>query len=131
MFYLNSLLDTGSDMNLLNKKLIPCKYWLPTNYYAIGVGNVSTDFDFEVPKGVLWFDQHALGMKFLLSYLPVDCILGTHFLVVVEPHGSSRTAGGHPSYSITIPSITKGYPPVKKILSFISKSQSNILFCSN
>ena len=60
MFYLNALLDTGSDMNLLNKNLIPCKYWLPSNYYAIGLGNVSTDFDFEVPKGVLWFDQYAL-----------------------------------------------------------------------
>jgi hypothetical protein len=25
-FFLNALLDTGSDMNLLNQNLIPCKY---------------------------------------------------------------------------------------------------------
>jgi hypothetical protein len=131
MFYLNALLDIGLDMNLLNKNLIPCKYWLPSNYSAIGLGNVSTDFDFEFPKGVLWFDQYALVMKFLLAYLPVDCILGTPFLAVVEPHGSARTAQGHPAYSITIPSITKGYPPVKKILSFISNPQSNSVFFSS
>jgi hypothetical protein len=118
-------------MNLLNKNFIPCKYWLPSNYSTIGLGNVSTDFDFEVPKGVLWFDQYALGMKFLLADLPIDCILGTHFLVVVEPHGSAKTTQGHPAYSITIPSITKGYPPIKKILSFISKPQSNIVFFSS
>jgi hypothetical protein len=90
MFYLNVFLDTGSDMNLLNKNLIPCKYCLPSNYSSIGLGNVSTDFDFEVPKGVLWFDQYALGMKFLLADLPVDCILGTPFLAIIEPHGSTR-----------------------------------------
>ena len=91
MFYLNALLDTGLDMNLLNKNLIPCKYWLPSNYPVIGLGNVSTDFDFEVPKGVLWFDQYALGMKFLLVDLPVDYILGTSFLATIETHGSART----------------------------------------
>ena len=105
MFYLNDFLDTRSDMNLLKKNLIPCKYWLPRNYSTIGLGNVSTNFDFEVPKGVLWFDQYALGMKFLLAYLPVDCILGTPFLVDVEPYGSASTAEGHPAYSIMIPTV--------------------------
>jgi hypothetical protein len=90
VFFLNALIDTGSDMNLLNKDLIPCKYWLPSTYSAIGLGNISTDFDFEVPKAVIWFDQYALGMKFLPADLPIDCILGTPFLAFVEPHGFAR-----------------------------------------
>lgn len=129
MFSLNALLDIGSDMNLLHKNLIPCKYWLPSNYSPIGLGNVSTDFDYEIPKGILWFDQNALGMKFLLADLPVDCILGTPFLVVVEPHGSAKTAKGHPTYFITMPRLGR-HPLVTKILDFISKQQSNIVYCS-
>jgi len=120
MFHLNALLDTGSDMNLLQKNLIPYKYWLPSNYSAIGLGNISTDFDYEIPKGILWFDEYALGMKFLLADLSVDCILRTPFLADVEPHGSAKNAKGHPAYYITMPRIGK-HPPVKKTLDFISK----------
>jgi len=116
-------------MNLLHKNLIPYKYWLPSNYSAIGLGNISTNFDYEIPKGILWFDQYALGMKFLLADLPVDCILGTPFLTAVEPHGSVKTAKGHPTYFITMPRIGR-HLPVTKILNFISKQQSNIVYCS-
>ena len=87
IFFLNALLDTGSDMNLLNQNRIPCKYWLPSKYYAVGLGNVSTDISFEIPKALIWFEQFSLGMKFFLVDLPVDCVLGTPFLAVVEPHG--------------------------------------------
>ena len=75
IFCLNALLDTGSDMNLVHKDLIPHKYWFPSSYSAIGMGNVSIEMDFEIPKGILLFDEYALGMKFLLSELPIDCIL--------------------------------------------------------
>jgi hypothetical protein len=34
IFFLNALLDTGSDMNLLNQDLIPCKYWLPKQIFC-------------------------------------------------------------------------------------------------
>jgi hypothetical protein len=49
--------------------------------------NVSTNITFEIPKSLIWFEQCSLGMKFLLVDLPVDCVLGTPFLAVVEPHG--------------------------------------------
>jgi hypothetical protein len=96
IFKLNALLDTGSDMNLVHKDLIPAKYWLPNNYSAIGLGNVNTVMDFEIPKGILLFDEYALGMKYLLTDLPVECILGTPFLSVVEPHGSYQIPTGEP-----------------------------------
>lgn len=118
IFCLNALLDTGSDMNLFHKDLIPHKYWLPSSYSAIGLGNVSTNMDFEIPKGILLFDEYALGMKFLLSELPVDCILGTPFLSVIEPHGSSQTSSEDPGYFITLPSIN-GHPRKIRTLAFI------------
>ena len=62
-------------MNLIHKDLIPSKYWFPSNFLAIGLGNISTNMDYEIPKGVLLFGDYALGMRFLLSDLPVDCIL--------------------------------------------------------
>jgi hypothetical protein len=85
--------------------------------------------DYEIPKRVLLFGEYALGMRFLLSYLPVDCILGTPFLSAVEPHGSAQTPGGNPSYFITMPKI-KNHPPIKKILAFMSESHSHITYCS-
>jgi hypothetical protein len=84
---LTALIDTGSDLNLLHKDLIPAKYWLPSFGSATGLGNVNTSFQFEVPKGIL-LEEYALGMKYQISDLPVDCILGTPFLSAVEPHGS-------------------------------------------
>jgi hypothetical protein len=68
-------------------------------------------------------------MKFLLADLPVDCVLGTPFLAVVKPHGSTRTSLGHPAYYLTIPSLISNGPPIKKILPFISKPQINTVFC--
>ena len=46
IFHLNALLDTGSDMNLVHKDLIPHKYWFPSSYSTMGLGNISTDMDF-------------------------------------------------------------------------------------
>jgi hypothetical protein len=129
IFCLNALLDTRSDMNLVHKDLIPHKYWFPSSYSAIGLVNVSTNMDFEIPKGILLFDEYALGMKFLLSELPVDCILGTPFLSVIEPHGSSQTSSGDLGYFITLPSIN-GHPRKMKTLAFISESQAQIAYCS-
>ena len=74
-------------MNLVNKSLIPAKYWIPSNYSAIGLGNVNTNMYYEIPKAIFLFDEYALGMKYLLTDLPVHCILGTPFLSIVEPHG--------------------------------------------
>jgi len=90
VFMLTALLDTGSDMNLINKELILAKYWLPSCGSVVGLGNVNTDFNFEIPKGTLIFEEYALGMKFLISELLIDCILGTLFLSIVEPHGSCK-----------------------------------------
>jgi hypothetical protein len=130
IFHLNALLDTGSDMNLVHKDLIPHKYWFPSSYSAIGLGNISTDMDFEIPRGILLFDEYALGMKFLLTELPVDCILGTPFLSAVEPHGSCKNSKGDPGYFITLPSIN-GHPPNKKVLAFISKSHAQVAYCQS
>jgi len=69
-------------MNLVHKDLIPAKYWLPSNYSSIGLGNVNTDMNYEIPKGILLFDDYALGMKYLITELPIECILGTTFLSV-------------------------------------------------
>ena len=116
-------------MNLVHKDLILHKYWFPSSYSAIGLGNVSTNMDFEIPKGILLFDEYALGMKFLLSELPVDYILGTPFLSAIEPHGSSQTSSRDPRYFITLPSIN-GHPPKRNTLAFISESQAQIAYCS-
>jgi hypothetical protein len=128
IFFLNALLDTISDMNLLNQDLIPSKYWLPSKYSYVGLKNVSTNISFEVSKALIWFDQCSLGMKFLLIDLLVDCVLGTPFLVVFESHGLERTSLGHPTYYLTTPSLISNGPPVKKIISLISKPQINTVF---
>jgi hypothetical protein len=44
IFFLTALIDTGSDLNLLHKDLIPAKYWLPSFGSATGLGNVNTRF---------------------------------------------------------------------------------------
>jgi len=85
--------------------------------------------DFEIPKGILLFDEYALGMKYLLTYLPVECILGTTFLSVVEPHGSYQSSTGEPGYFITLPSI-EGHPPKRIELPFISETHAQIAYCS-
>lgn len=128
VFMLTALLDTGSDMNLINKELILAKYWLPSCGFAVGLGNVNTTFNFEIPKGILLFGEYALGMKYLIYELPVDYILGTPFLSTIEPHGSCRCSSGEPGYFITLPSI-EGYPPKRIELPFISKSHAQIAYC--
>ena len=75
------------------------------------------------------FDEYALGMKYLITELPVDCILATPFLFAVEPHGSYKSSTGEPWYFITLPSI-EGYPPKTIELPFISQSHAQIAYCS-
>jgi hypothetical protein len=77
----------------------------------------------------LLFDEYALRMKYLITELPVDCILGTPFLSAVEPHGSYKSSTGEPRYFITLPSI-KGYPPKRVELPFISESHAQIAYCT-
>jgi len=71
----------------------------------------------------LLFDNYALGMKYLITELPVDCILGTPFLSAVEPHGSYRSSSGEPGYFVNLPSI-EGYPPKRVELPFMSESHA-------
>jgi hypothetical protein len=33
------------------------------------------DFQYEIPKGKILIEDYALGMKFQISDLPIDCIL--------------------------------------------------------
>jgi hypothetical protein len=74
---------------------------------AIGLGNQPTQLLYEIPKATLCFQHHCLSLKFLLTEIPVACILGTPFFVVVEPQGSTRLPNKSPGYFISIPSPTK------------------------
>lgn len=38
-FYLTTLIDTGSDLNILHKDKIPAKYWAPSFGSVTGLGN--------------------------------------------------------------------------------------------
>jgi hypothetical protein len=112
----------------LHKDLIPAKYWLPSFGSATGLGNVNTSFQFEVPKGILLLEDYALGMKFQISDLPIDCILGTPFLSALEPHGSCICSDEKPGYFITMPSIN-GNPPKRIELPFIYETHVQIAYC--
>ena len=102
-----TLLDTGSDLNILNKEIIPIQFWHKTQQSAIGLGNQPTQLLYEIPEATLCFQHYCLSLKFLLIEIPVACILGTPFFVVVEPHGSARLPNKSPGYFISIPSPTK------------------------
>jgi hypothetical protein len=125
---LTALIDTGSDLNLLDKNLIPAKYWLPSFGSATGLGNVNTSFKYEVPKGILLLEEYALGMKYQISELSIDCILGTPFLSIVEPHGSCICTNGRQGYFITMPSINGNLPKRIK-LPFVSELHIQIAYC--
>jgi hypothetical protein len=74
------------------------------------------------------FEEYALGMKFLISDLPVEYILGTPFLSIIEPHGSCRCFLGEPGYFITLPRI-EDYPPKRIELPFVSESHAQLAYC--
>jgi len=74
------------------------------------------------------FEEYALGMKFLISDLPVEYILGTPFLSIIEPHGSCRCFSGEPGYFITLPRI-EDYPPKRIELPFVLESHAQLAYC--
>jgi hypothetical protein len=127
IFSLTSLIDTGSDINLLDKNKIPAKYWAPSFGSAIGLGNKDTDFQYEVSKGILLLEDYGLGMRFHISDLPVDCILGSPFLSAVEPHGSCLCSKDQSGYFITMPKFKDN--PAKRIeFPFISDRHMQIAY---
>jgi hypothetical protein len=66
-FRLKTLLDTGYDLNLLNKEIILVQFWQKTHQSAIGLGNQPTQLLYEIPKETLCFQHHCLSLKFLLT----------------------------------------------------------------
>jgi hypothetical protein len=94
VFKLKSLIDSGSDLNILHKDIIPSIYWNKTDHSVIGLGNKSIQMNYEIPKATMCFRDYCLDLKFLLSEIPIACILGTPFLEAIEPHGSERTPEG-------------------------------------
>jgi hypothetical protein len=102
-FKLKTLIDTGSDLNLLNKTVIPVAYWEKTDLKVSGLGNIPTTISYCIPKTIIQFNSHALIAKFYLAEIPVACILGTPFLSMVSPHGSTTISTGQAGYFITLP----------------------------
>jgi hypothetical protein len=92
----------------LNKDIIPIQFLHKTQMSAIGLGNVPTQISYEVPEAVLCFKHHCLSLKFLLTNIPIACILETPFFAAVEPHGSTKLSNRTSGYFISIPSPTKG-----------------------
>ena len=73
-FKLKDLIDFGSNLNIVNKEIIPSIYEVHTNHFSIGKGNKLMQMDYEVPKATLCFDHYCLDMKFLLAYIRVGFI---------------------------------------------------------
>ena len=96
-----ALLDSGADVNILNSKVIPAKYWISAKGKVVGLGNKTLRY--EVPKASIGFDQHCIKLKFAISDIPVDWILGNIFLAAVEPHGSIRLKNNKAGYFIIVP----------------------------
>jgi len=101
-FKLKTLIDTGSDLNMLNKHVIPVSLWEKTQAMVVGLGNIPNDISFQVLEAVLCFQDFYLKMKFLLADIPVACIIDTPFLAAVSPHGSTMLTPEKPGYFITI-----------------------------
>lgn len=102
-FRLKTLIDTGSDLNLLNKNVIPVSLWDKTKLTVTGLGNILNDISFFIPKATLCFQKFCLDMKFYLAEIPVACVLGTHFLAAVSPHGSTQISSEQQGYFISSP----------------------------
>jgi hypothetical protein len=101
-FKLKTLLDTGSDLNLLNKNVIPVAYWQKTSLNVSGLGNVLTNISHCVPKATLCLEIFCMDIKFYLAEIPSACILGTPFLCSVSPHGSTQITPTQAGYFITV-----------------------------
>lgn len=103
-FKLKTLIDTCSDLNLINQTVIPVAYWEKADLLVSGLGNVPTSISYCVPKVTIHFNSHHLTANFYLAEIPVACVLGTPFLSVVSPHGSTIVSPNKPGYFITLPS---------------------------
>ena len=103
MFSLRTLIDTGANVNVLNSKLIPAKYWIKSFREVVGLGN--KNLLYEVPQASICFKEHCIKLKFAVADIPIDSILGNVFLAAVEPHGSNRLKGNKSGYFITVPSL--------------------------
>ncbi len=116
IFSLTAVIDSGADVNILNTKVIPAKYWVAANRKVIGLGNKILKY--EVPKASICFDHHCIKLKFVVADIPVDCILGNVFLGAVEPHGYIRLKGNKAEYFITVP--TSHGPPKRIEIPYVS-----------
>jgi hypothetical protein len=54
-FRLKTLIDTGSDLNLLNKHVIPVSLWEKTELTVTGLGNVLNNISFLFQKQLYAF----------------------------------------------------------------------------
>jgi hypothetical protein len=97
-------LDTGSDLNILNKDIVPVQFWHKKKISAVGLGNIPTEISYDIPEAILYFRHHCLSLKILLANIPVACISETPFFAAVEPHGSTKLPNGRSGYFISIPS---------------------------
>ena len=66
-FRLKTLLDTGSDLNLLNKEIILVQFWHKTQQSAISLGNQPSQLLYEIPEATLCFQHYCLSLKFPLT----------------------------------------------------------------
>ena len=88
MYDVTALIDSGADINILSKKIIPSRYWTTAKRKVLGLGK--KNLEFEVSKAAVCFNSKCVKLSFAIVDIPVDCILGNIFLAAVEPHGSVR-----------------------------------------
>lgn len=63
MFSLRTLIDSGADVNIMNSKVVPEKYWVKSFRQVIGLGN--KDLMYEVPQASIFFKYHCIKLKFV------------------------------------------------------------------
>jgi len=51
------LLDTGYDLNLLNKDIIPLAFWQKYQASVVGLKNIPTKISFQVPEAIFSFKE--------------------------------------------------------------------------
>ena len=116
MFSLRTLIDFGVDVNILNSRIVPEKYWVKSFRKVIGLGNKFLLH--EVPQHSIFFKEHCIKLKFVVADIPVDCILGSVFLAAVEPHKLARLKNCKAGYFISVPSSDGKLETIK--LPFVS-----------
>ena len=119
---MKTLIDIGSDLNLLHKEIIPVSLWQKTQVIVVGLGNIPNEISFQIPEAILCFQDYCLKLKFFLVDIPIACILGTPFLVVVSPHGSTMVTKDRLGYFISVPSL-KGKDVIR--LPFVSTHRTS------